>query len=73
MKMDRSCPATTKINVGKKSVAIGQHVIFIIFIIIIIIVIIIIIIIIITIIHFILIWLYSSSNVYKYICLIYAK
>ena len=71
MKMDRSCPATTKINVGKKSVAIGQHVIFIIFIIIIIIVIIIIIII--TIIHFILIWLYSSSNVYKYICLIYAK
>ena len=72
MKMDRSCPATTKINVGKKSVAIGQHVIFIIFIIIIIIVIIIIIIII-TIIHFILIWLYSSSNVYKYICLIYAK
>ena len=68
MKLDRSCPATTKINVAKNSVAIGQHVIFIIFIIIIIIVIIIIIII-----HFILIWLYSSSKLYKYICLIYAK
>ena len=71
MKLDRSCPATTKINVAKNSVAIGQHVIFIIFIMIIIIVIIIIIIIII--IHFILIWLYSSSKLYKYICLIYAK
>ena len=68
MKLDRSCPATTKINVAKNSVAIGQHVIFIIFIMIIIIVIIIIIII-----HFILIWLYSSSKLYKYICLIYAK
>ena len=70
VKLDRSCPATTKINVAKNSVAIGQHVIFIIFIMIIIIVIIIIIIIII---HFILIWLYSSSKLYKYICLIYAK